>query len=256
MLDRIIEEAPRFFTYYNLIFLGQAAMTTLALTAVGCLGGFFFGFMMAAVRQTRSGLAWPLRALAFLVTELFRRIPFLVTLFIFFYTFEVLDLNLSVFWVATTAVVVIAAAFIAEIVRAGFESVHQNQWDAAAAMNFSLPMTLRYVVLPQAWKVILPPAFSFFILFIKDTALASPDRGGGAHLCRKGSEQQGVLGGTGLRLDPRAVLRAVLSADEARPARGGSPCRTLISSMSPPLTSAPACSTACRSVWTRAGSSA
>ena len=44
MLDRIIEEAPRFFTYYNLIFLGQAALTTLALTAVGCLGGFFFGF--------------------------------------------------------------------------------------------------------------------------------------------------------------------------------------------------------------------
>ena len=173
MLDRIIEEAPRFFTYYNLIFLGQAALTTLALTAVGCLGGFFFGFLMAAMRQTRSWPAWPLRALAFLVTELFRRIPFLVTLFIFFYAFEILDLNLSVFWVATTAVVVIAAAFIAEIVRAGFESVHHNQWDAAAAMNFSLPMTLRYVVLPQAWKVILPPAFSFFILFIKDTALAS-----------------------------------------------------------------------------------
>ena len=173
MLDRIIEEAPRFFTYYNLIFLGQAALTTLALTAVGCLGGFFFGFLMAAMRQTRSWPAWPLRALAFLVTELFRRIPFLVTLFIFFYAFEILDLNLSVFWVATTAVVVIAAAFIAEIVRAGFESVHQNQWDAAVAMNFSLPMTLRYVVLPQAWKVILPPAFSFFILFIKDTALAS-----------------------------------------------------------------------------------
>ena len=173
MLDRIIEEAPRFFTYYNLIFLGQAALTTLALTAVGCLGGFFFGFLMAAVRQTRSWPAWPLRALAFLVTELFRRIPFLVTLFVFFYTFEVLDLDLSVFWVATVAVVVIAAAFIAEIVRAGFESVHQTQWDAAASMNFSLPMTLRYVVLPQAWKVILPPAFSFFILFIKDTALAS-----------------------------------------------------------------------------------
>ena len=74
--------SPRFFTYYNLIFLGQAALTTLALTAVGCLGGFFFGFLMAAVRQTRSWAAWPLRALAFLVTELFRRIPFLVTLFV------------------------------------------------------------------------------------------------------------------------------------------------------------------------------
>jgi polar amino acid transport system permease protein len=41
------------------------------------------------------------------------------------------------------------------------------------AMNFSLLQTVRYVVLPQAWRVILPPAFGFFILFIKDTALAS-----------------------------------------------------------------------------------
>ena len=172
MLDRIIE-APRFFTYYNLIFLGQAMLTTFALTAVGCLGGFFFGFLIAAVRQTRRWLAWPLRAVAFLATELFRRVPFLVTLFVFFYSFEVLDLDLSVFWVAMTAVIVVASAFIAEIVRAAFESVHQNQWDAAVAMNFSLPMTLRHVVLPQAWKVILPPAFSFFILFIKETALAS-----------------------------------------------------------------------------------
>ena len=256
MLDRIIEEAPRFFTYYNLIFLGQAALTTLALTAVGCLGGFFFGFLMAAARQTRSWAAWPLRALAFLVTELFRRIPFLVTLFVFFYTFEVLDLGLSVFWVATAAVVVIAAAFIAEIVRAGFESVHQNQWDAAAAMNFTLPMTLRYVVLPQAWKVILPPAFSFLHPVHQGHRARVADRRGGAHLCGKGAEQQGVLGRAGLRLDPRAVLRALVSAHEDRPARGGPPCRTLISSTSPPRTSAPPCSTVCRSGWTRARSSA
>jgi polar amino acid transport system permease protein len=51
--------------------------------------------------------------------------------------------------------------------------VHHNQWDAAAAMNFSLWQTLWHVVMRQAWKVVLPPAFSFFILFIKDTALAS-----------------------------------------------------------------------------------
>jgi len=173
MWDRIVEEAPRFFTYWNVLFLAEAALTTLMLTAAGCVGGFALGFLMAALRRTEGWAFWPLRALAFIVTEAFRRVPFLVTLFLFFYLFEALDLGLDTFSVALAAGVVIAGAFIAEIVRAGFDSVHPNQWDAAAAMNFPLPMTLRYVILPQAWKVILPPAFSFFILFIKDTALAS-----------------------------------------------------------------------------------
>lgn len=173
MLDRILEEAPRFFTYYNLIFLGGALLTTFLLTAFGCLLGFLFGFLMAVARGTTGWLLFPIRALAFLVTESFRRIPFLVTLFIVFYAFRGTGISWSIFWVALVAVVVIASSFIAEIIRAGLESVHRNQWDAAAAMNMSTIQALRYVILPQAWKVILPPAFSFFVLFIKDTALAS-----------------------------------------------------------------------------------
>ena len=90
-----------------------------------------------------------------------------------FFIFQIAGADLSVFTVALVSVVLIATAFIAEIIRGGLESVHHNQWDAAAAMNFSLWQTLWHVVMRQAWKVVLPPAFSFFILFIKDTALAS-----------------------------------------------------------------------------------
>ena len=71
------------------------------------------------------------------------------------------------------AVLLIACAFLAEIIRAGLNPCTHNQWDAALAMNFSMLTRLRHVVLPQAWRVILPPAFGFFLLFIKDTALAS-----------------------------------------------------------------------------------
>ncbi|MEM1344270.1 MAG: amino acid ABC transporter permease [Pseudomonadota bacterium] len=173
MWERIVEEAPRFFTYFNMVFLLEAALTTLVLSAVGCIGGFGLGFLMAVVRRTEGLALLPLRALAIALTEVFRRVPFLVTLFLFFYAFQLLGLGLDTFYAALGAVVIIAAAFIAEIVRAGFDSVHRAQWDAAAAMNFTLAQTLRHVVLPQAWRVILPPAFSFFILFIKDTALAS-----------------------------------------------------------------------------------
>ena len=75
--------------------------------------------------------------------------------------------------VALIAVFLIAAAYLSEIIRGGFESVHKNQWDAASAMNFTMLETIRFVILPQAWRVILPPAFAFFVMFIKDTALAS-----------------------------------------------------------------------------------
>lgn len=173
MLDQIVEELPRFFGYYNLLFFAKALGTTFALSAIGCVVGFTLGFALAAVRLTTRRAAAPLRWAAALFVELFRRIPFLVTLMLVFFVFQALDADLSTFSVALISVCVIATAFIAEIVRSGLESVHQNQWDAAATLNFSYWQTLRLVIVPQAWKIILPPAFGFFVLFIKDTALAS-----------------------------------------------------------------------------------
>ena len=173
MLERLMEEAPRFFGYYNLVFLAWAALATIGLTAVGCLSGIAFGGLLAVLRLTRSLTLAPLRLLAVLFTEIFRRVPFLVTLMIVFFASQLSGAELSLFMVAAIAVFLIASAYLGEIVRGGLQSVHRNQWDAADAMNFGLLATVRYVVLPQAWRVILPPAFGFFVLFIKDTALAS-----------------------------------------------------------------------------------
>lgn len=173
MWDRLVDEAPRFFGYYNLIFLGQAALATIALSAVGCGVGLVTGFGIAVLRLTSGWLLAPARLIAVIYVEFFRRVPFLVILMLVFFASQLSGLNLPLFWVACLSVFLIASAFLAEIVRAGLESVHQNQWEAARAMNFSLIETVRRVVLPQAWPVILPPAFGFFVLFIKDTALAS-----------------------------------------------------------------------------------
>ena len=173
MWQRILEEAPSFFSYYNLLFLFKALLATFLLSAIGCLVGLVAGFVFAVSRRGKSLYLLPIRALAFLFTEAFRRIPFLVTLMLVFFSFQLMGFDISVFTVAVISVCLIATAYIAEIVRSGLESVHQNQWDTAQSLNFTYFQTLRYVIIPQAWKVILPPAFSFFILFIKDTALAS-----------------------------------------------------------------------------------
>jgi polar amino acid transport system permease protein len=173
MLQQLLDAAPRFFSYYNILFLLQALVATVLLSLVGCVLGFLLGFVLAVTRRTTGWRMAPLRALIVTYTEAFRRIPFLVTLMLVFFAFQAARLDTSVFVVALCSVCLIATAFIAEIVRSGLDSVHRNQWDAATAMNLSYLQTLRYVVVPQAWKVMLPPAFSFFVLFIKDTALAS-----------------------------------------------------------------------------------
>jgi polar amino acid transport system permease protein len=173
MFARIIEEAPSFFTYYNSLLLLEAMAATFMLSAVGCVIGFGAGFFLAVSRRTTSLGLLPLRASTLGFVEAFRRIPFLVTLMLVFFVFEIAKIDISLFTVALISVCLIATAFIAEIIRGGLDSVHQTQWDTAAAMNLSLAQTLVYVIMPQAWKIILPPIFSFFILFIKDTALAS-----------------------------------------------------------------------------------
>ncbi len=173
MWQRIVEEAPSFFTYYNLIFLLKAMLATFLLSFVGCLVGLVTGFFLAVTRKTTSWVLLPLRTVVVAFIELFRRTPFLVTLMMVFFVFQISKIDISLFTVALISVCLIATAFITEIIRGGFESVHKTQWDTAAAMNMTLLQTLRYVIVPQAWKTILPPVFSFFILFIKDTALAS-----------------------------------------------------------------------------------
>jgi polar amino acid transport system permease protein len=172
-MQAIVEQAPRFFSAPNMLFLGTALAHTVLLSLASCGVGLALGFLIAATRLTRGLPLLPLRLLLIGLTEALRRIPPLVTLFIVFFGFSLLQVDMSPFWIALIALTMIATAFIAEIVRAGFRSIPRQEWDAAATMNFSLAQTLLYVVVPQAWKIIVPTVSLFFVMFIKDTALAS-----------------------------------------------------------------------------------
>lgn len=173
MLDDILSQVPQVFTRYNLLLFAEAALTTLLLSAVGCGVGLLFGFGIALARLSRSILLWPVRVAGLLYVEIVRRVPFLVTLMLFFFGAQVLGIDLSPLTIALISTSVISTAFVAEIVRGGLLAVRRNQIEAAAVMNFSAWQTLRLVRLPQAWPLIVPPAFGYFVLFIKDTALAS-----------------------------------------------------------------------------------
>ena len=167
------QELPRFLTYYNIVFLLTAMANTLLLSVLGCMIGGLLGLGLAVVRTTRSpAMAIP-RALAFAIVEFFRRLPPLVVLLLAFFTANLTRTELSLFQVALIGLSLIATASLSEIIRGGVLSVHRNQWDAASALNFGYLRSVFTIILPQGWRVILPPAISFLLLFIKDTAFAS-----------------------------------------------------------------------------------
>lgn len=173
MLQQIAEQVPLFFNYHNLVFILEAMGRTLGMTLIGCGTGFVFGFLIAILRQSQLRPLLPLRLLAIAYVETFRRIPFLVVLFIVLFVIEPLLPGASLFGIAIVSVCLLSTAFLSEIIRSGLESVPTPQIEGARALNFSAVQMLFMVVLPQSWRVILPPAAAFIVMFIKDTSLAS-----------------------------------------------------------------------------------
>jgi polar amino acid transport system permease protein len=173
MLDQLLAEAPRFFTYWNMLFLAEAAMNTVLVSFAGCLIGYLVGFAIATFRIARVNPVAPARAALVLYVEALRRIPFLVLLFCVFFSFQLSGAEQSLFVIATTAVALRMSALAAENVRAGYDAINPRQWDAAIAMNMAPLSTLFRVILPQAWRIILPPSTIHTVSMIKETALIS-----------------------------------------------------------------------------------
>ncbi|MFN4128532.1 MAG: amino acid ABC transporter permease [Paracoccaceae bacterium] len=169
----ILEQIPRFFSEGNLRLLLKSAELTLAMTVLGCVIGFLLAFLLVYLRQAQVWWTWPLRVICVCYVEVFRRIPFLVVIYLVLFFIQAVTPNASLFAIAVIAICIYSIAYTAEIIRGGLESVPKTQVDAARAMNLSRWQTTVQVVLPQAWPVIVPPAIAFAVSFIKDTALVS-----------------------------------------------------------------------------------
>lgn len=173
MFERLADEIPRFFSWQNMLLLGEALGFTLTMTLVGCVLGLVFAFLIASARQVPGLLTLPVRVVAILFVEIFRRIPFLVVLFLVLFFIQAVARGTSLFTVAVVSICIYSTAYIADIIRGGFESVPHQQIEAAMAMNFSRWQILKSITIPQSWPVVLPPAVAFMVGFIKDTSLVS-----------------------------------------------------------------------------------
>ncbi|WP_223877739.1 amino acid ABC transporter permease [Histidinibacterium aquaticum] len=172
-MDRIISQLPEFFTWNNMVLLGESAAMTLSMTLLGCLIGFGLALVLVYLRTTPGLWALPIRVLCITYVEVFRRIPFLVVIYLVLFFIQTVSTDVSLFTIAVISICIYAIAYTADIIRGGIESVPHTQIEAAQTMNLSRFQTMRMCVLPQAMPVIIPPAIAFAVSFIKDTALVS-----------------------------------------------------------------------------------
>jgi polar amino acid transport system permease protein len=136
-----------------------------------------FALAIAIVRGLPGRGAAPLRALAVVYTDLFRGVPLILVAFIVGFGLPGLQLQgistQSNFVYGLIALTLVYTAYVTEVYRAGIESVHPSQRAAARSLGLSYAQALRYVVVPQAVRRVIPPLLNDFIGLQKDTALVN-----------------------------------------------------------------------------------
>ena len=135
-----------------------------------------FALLIAVLRSLPGPVLFPIRALAILYTDFFRGVPTILVIYILGFGAPALQLTgvptSAMFW-GEVALILVYSAYVAEVYRAGIESVHPSQEAAARSLGLSHAQTLRFVIVPQAVRRVVPPLLNDFIGLQKDTALVA-----------------------------------------------------------------------------------
>ena len=161
----------REFALVDVYYLLLAARWTLALTGLAFVGGALVGLSIALLRVSHVAA---LRAIGVGYVYLVQGVPLLAWLFVFFFGIPILaGVRISAWIAAMAAFSIYAGAFLGEIWRGCLEAVPRQQWEAGAALGLSFAEQLRYVIVPQAVRVAIPPTVGFLVQLIKNTSLGA-----------------------------------------------------------------------------------
>jgi len=160
----------REFTFTDVLYLIAAMRWTLALTAIAFLGGGIVGLTIALFRV--SALA-PLRWTGAIYVHAVQGTPLLAWLFVFFFGLSIVGVEVSPWIAAAAAYSIYAGAFLGEIWRGCLQAIPKTQWEAGASLGLSVTSQLRYIIVPQAMRLAIPPTVGFLVQLIKNTSLAA-----------------------------------------------------------------------------------
>ena len=147
------------------------AVVTLQITLISVGIGLVIGMFVGIARLIKF---WPVRILASIYVDFIRGTPLLVQIFFIYFALPiVLNIQIGPFVAAITACSINSGAYIAEIFRAGIQSIDKGQTEAGRSLGMTWWQNMRYIVLPQAFKRIIPPLGNEFIAMLKDSSLVS-----------------------------------------------------------------------------------
>jgi glutamate transport system permease protein len=148
----------------------DAFLTTLSLSALAGLLALALGTVLAAMRVSPIP---PLRGLATVYVETFRNTPLTVVFFFIIFGLPQIDFVIGFFPGSVLAIALYTAAFVAEAIRSGINTVSPGQAEAARAIGLTFGQSLREVVLPQAFRTVIPPLGNVLIAMVKNTSIAA-----------------------------------------------------------------------------------
>lgn len=166
------------------LFVRQGIWTTVYITCVSFFLVMFFGLIVALARLSKVAL---IRGISTVYVEVIRGIPMLVQLIFWYFAFpsvmqsmgellnvqSMIDYRANAVAMAILGLTVGYSAYMSEVYRAGIQSISRGQMEAARSLGMNYFQAMRYVILPQAVRVILPPVGNEFITLLKDSSLVS-----------------------------------------------------------------------------------
>ncbi|MEA5018517.1 MAG: amino acid ABC transporter permease [Erysipelotrichaceae bacterium] len=169
--------STKIFTIENLLFLVKCAQNSLLLAVISVVIGLIIGTIIAAFKISKFKI---LRIVASVYIEFIRGTPMLLQLLLFFFGlpqlipgYSALSFSTQVFIAGVVGMSINSGAYSAELIRSGIQSIESGQWEAGKSLGMSYFKIMRKIILPQAFKRIIPPMVSEFIVLIKDSSLVS-----------------------------------------------------------------------------------
>ncbi|ADL11822.1 ectoine/hydroxyectoine ABC transporter permease subunit EhuC [Acetohalobium arabaticum] len=151
-------------------FLLKGSVMTIKITTIAVGMGIILGNVLGLARVSKNPI---IGGVAKGYIEIFRGTPLLVQLFILYYGLPSLGINLTPYIAAVLGLGLNSGAYVGEIVRGGIESIDKGQMEAARSVGMSYAQSMRYIILPQAFKSIVPALGNEFIALLKDSSLVS-----------------------------------------------------------------------------------
>lgn len=159
-----------FFDYLTNAYLFEGALVTLGLTAFAMTFGLLLGFIVAIMRMSKYKIIW---GPAYFYSWVMRGTPLLVQLIIIYTGLPQIGIKFSVLESTLLGLTLCEAAYLSEIVRAGINAVPKGQVNAARAIGMREHQVMRYVIAPQAFRLIIPPLGNSVNSVLKTTSIAS-----------------------------------------------------------------------------------